>query len=113
MSEGNKSIRCKEGYKMATEIDKSDPRYRDDDRSFLEQPVRFVGKKNNFVIGLRGIIQSTTLQAFCAFLFAVLAAVYFFFFVCQYKDMRQFLFNGSDTSGVLTADHIANHFREL
>ena len=42
------------------------------------------------------------------FFFAVFAAVDFFFFVCQYEDVGEFLFDGSDTAGVLAFNDIVD-----
>ena len=47
------------------------------------------------------------------FFFAVLAAVNFFFFICQEEYMIQPLLDGSDAAGVFAFDHIGDLFWKL
>ena len=47
------------------------------------------------------------------FFFAVFAAIDFILRICQYKDMVQALLDGSDTPGVLAADHIGDLFGKM
>ena len=58
-------------------------------------------------------VQALFVSASPIFLFAIFAAVYFFFFVCQDEDLIQFLLNGSDTAGIFAPDHIDHLFGQM
>ena len=47
------------------------------------------------------------------FFFAVFAAIQFLFLVGKNKDVRKFLFDGSDAAGIFAADHVFDLLGEM
>ena len=96
----------------------------DDYEKYLDNAVFVVGIGNNEIRkrifcentlfpGLWLLVEQIFIsQIIRAFLFAVFAAVNRFCFICETEDMREFLLDGSDTTGIFTLINILYFFRK-